>query len=365
VRPAFELANVINAHWLELVRSGQFNTWQVRTLDAIRRCRTASLGGHVDLCTSCGHVRISYNSCRNRHCPKCQQIQRERWIQAREAELLPATYFHLVFTLPEALNRLCLFEPAKIYTLLFDTAWSVMKSFARDQKHLGADSGMISILHTWGQNLSLHPHIHCIVPGGGVTTSGKWKPARSNGKFLFPVKAMSTVFRARFVAVLRSQFKGLEPSFFNALFNTPWVVYAKRPFEGPKHVIEYLGRYTHKVAISNHRILDIQNDQVTFRYKDYRDESKVKCMPMHPMEFIRRFSLHILPKGFMRIRHYGILSSSGKLHVLPLLHQQLESRYEFPQEKHWKQISIERLGYNPDACPVCKKLSMITVLTFD
>jgi len=365
VRPAFELANVINAHWLELVRSGQFNTWQVRTLDAIRRCRTASLGGHVDLCTSCGHVRISYNSCRNRHCPKCQQIQRERWIQAREAELLPATYFHLVFTLPEALNKLCLFEPAKIYTLLFDTAWSVMKSFARDQKHLGADSGMISILHTWGQNLSLHPHIHCIVPGGGVTTSGKWKPARSNGKFLFPVKAMSTVFRARFVAALRSQFKGLESSFLNALFNTPWVVYAKRPFGGPKHVIEYLGRYTHKVAISNHRILDIQNDQVTFRDKDYRDESKVKCMPMHPMEFIRRFSLHILPKGFMRIRHYGILSSSRKLHVLPLLHQQLESRYEFPQEKHWKQISIERLGYNPDACPVCKKLSMITVLTFD
>jgi hypothetical protein len=365
VRPAYEVADVINSHWLELVRSGQFNTWQVRTLDAIRRCRTASLGGHLDLCTSCGHVRISYNSCRNRHCPKCQQIQRERWIQAREAELLPATYFHVVFTLPEAINKLCLYQPVLVYKLLFDTAWNVLKSFACNQKHLGADTGMISILHTWGQNLSLHPHLHCIVPGGGVTPSGRWKQARSKGKFLFPVKAMSQVFRARFVAALRSQIKGLEPSFYNALFNTPWVVYAKRPFGSPKHVVEYLGRYTHKVAISNHRLLDIQNDSVTFRYKDYRHESKVKFMALNPIEFVRRFSLHILPKGFTRIRHYGILSSSRKLNVLPLLHQQLESHYEFPQEKHWKQISAERLGYNPDECPLCKQLTMIVLFTFD
>jgi hypothetical protein len=279
--------------------------------------------------------------------------------------LLPATYFHVVFTLPEALNKLCLYQPALVYKLLFDTAWNVMRDFARSKKHLGADTGMISILHTWGQNLSLHPHIHCIVPGGGVTPSGKWKHARSNGKFLFPVKAMSTVFRARFIAALRSQFKGLEPSFYNTLFNTAWVVYAKRPFGSPKHVIEYLGRYTHKVAISNHRIEGIENDLVRFRYKDYRDESKVKSITMHPIEFIRRFSLHILPKRFTRIRHYGILSSSRKLHVLPLLHQQVESRLEYPEEEHWKQISIERLGYNPDACPVCKHLTMITVFDFD
>jgi len=252
-----------------------------------------------------------------------------------------------------------------VYKLLFDTAWSVLRDFGSNQKQLGADMGMISVLHTWGQNLSLHPHLHCIVPGGGVTPSGRWKTARSNGKFLFPVKAMSMVFRARFVAALRGQFNGLEPSFYNGLFNTNWVVYAKRPFGSPKHVIEYLGRYTHKVAISNHRITDIQNDSVTFRYKDYRDESKVKLMTVDALEFIRRFSLHILPKGFMRIRHYGILSSSRKLHVLPLLHQQLESHFEFPEEKHWKQISTERLGYNPDACPVCKQLSMITLFTFD
>jgi hypothetical protein len=252
-----------------------------------------------------------------------------------------------------------------VYKLLFDTAWSVMRDFAHSKEHLGADTGMISILHTWGQNLSLHPHIHCIVPGGGVTASGKWKPARSNGKFLFPVKAISQVFRARFVASLRERFKGLEPSFYNALFNTPWVVYAKRPFGSPKHVIEYLGRYTHKVAISNHRIVAIENDQVTFRYKDYRDESKVKTMSLHAQEFIRRFSLHILPKGFMRIRHYGILSSSRKQQVLPLVHQQLESRYEYPQQQHWKQISTQRLGYNPDACPVCSKLTIITIFHFD
>jgi Putative transposase/Transposase zinc-binding domain len=365
LRPTHEIANVINSHWKDIVRSSLFNSWQVRTLDAIRRCRTASLGGHVDLCTSCGHVRISYNSCRNRHCPKCQQVQRERWIQAREAELLPATYFHVVFTLPEALNKLCLYQPALVYRLLFDTAWSVMRDFAHSKKHLGADTGMISILHTWGQNLSLHPHIHCIVPGGGVTASGKWKHAPSNGKFLFPVKAMSMVFRARFVAALRGQFNQLEPSFFTTLFNSNWVVYAKPPFGSPKHVIQYLGGYTHKVAISNHRITDIGNDKVTFRYKDYRDQSKVKLMTIDALEFIRRFSLHILPKGFIRIRHYGILSSSRKQYVLPLLLKQMESHFEFPQEKHWKQISTERLGYNPDACPVCKQNSMIMLLTFD
>lgn len=365
MRPAYEVADVLNAHWLEVVRSAHYNSWQLRTLDALRRCRTASLGGHVDLCTSCGHVRISYNSCRNRHCPKCQQIQRERWIQAREAELLPVTYFHVVFTLPEALNRVCLYEPAKIYKLLFDTAWSVMRSFAHDKKHLGADSGMISILHTWGQNLSLHPHIHCIVPGGGITPSGHWKHTRSQGKFLFPVKAMSSVFRTRFVTSLRNTIPGLDKSFYNDLFKTPWVIYARRPFGGPRQVIEYLGRYTHKIAISNHRITSITDDTVTFRYKDYRDASKNKVMTLDATEFIRRFSLHILPKGFSRIRHYGILSSKRKQKMLPLIHDQLGGHYSKPEKKDWRQISTEHLGYNPDCCPVCKKQTMIAILVFD
>lgn len=364
MRPAYEVADVLNAHWQEVVRSSQYNTWQLRTLDAIRRCRTASMGGHVDLCADCGHVHISYNSCRNRHCPKCQQIQRERWIQAREAELLPATYFHVVFTLPEALNRLCLYEPSKMYKLLFDTAWSVMRSFAHDEKHLGADTGMISILHTWGQNLSLHPHIHCIVPGGGVTQAGYWKSARSKGKFLFPVKAMSSVFRARFVNALRNTLPGLDKSFYNNLFKAGWVIYAKRPFGGPKQVIEYLGRYTHKIAISNHRITGITSDAVTFGYKDYRDESRSKMMTLEPKEFIRRFSLHILPKGFPRIRHYGILSSKRKQKTLPLIHEQLNSQYQKAEKKDWKQISTD-LGYNPDCCPVCKQQTMVTILCFD
>lgn len=364
MRPAFEVAHVINAHWQEILRSCQFNTWQLRTLDAIRRCRTASLGGHVDLCTNCGHTRISYNSCRNRHCPKCQQIQRERWIQAREAELLPATYFHVVFTLPEALNKLCLYEPAKVYKLLFDTAWSVMKSFAHDKKHLGAETGMIAILHTWGQNLSLHPHLHCIIPGGGLTPAENWIPARSDGDFLFPVKAISSVFRARFVSTLRRTIEGLDRSFYDALFKTSWVVYAKRPFGGPRQVIEYLGRYTHKIAISNHRLLDITDKAVTFHYKDYRDASKKKVMALDALEFIRRFSLHILPKGFMRIRHYGILSSSRKQKTLPAIHQQLQSVYLVPEKKDWKQISTA-LGFNPDSCPVCKQQTMITLFSFD
>ena len=364
MRPAFEVADVINSHWKEILHSSQFNSWQLRTLDALRRCRPASLGGHVDLCTSCGHTRISYNSCRNRHCPKCQQIQRERWIQARESELLPATYFHVVFTLPESLNKLCLYEPAKVYKLLFDTAWSVVNDFAHDEKHLGADIGMISILHTWGQNLSLHPHIHCIVPGGGLTKAGFWKPARCDGKFLFPVKAMSSVFRARFVNGLRSRMKELDRSFYDDLFKSNWIVYAKRPFGGPKQVVEYLGRYTHKIAISNHRVINLTNDQVSFRYKDYRDAAKQKVMTLNAIEFVRRFSLHILPKGFMRIRHYGMLSSSRKQKALPLIHQQLKSEYLVTEKKDWKQISAD-LGFNPDCCPVCKQQTMIAILSFD
>lgn len=370
MRPAFELADVLSAHWQDLLRASQFNSWQLRTLDAIRRCRTASLGGHADLCTSCGHIRMSYNSCRNRHCPKCQQVQRERWILAREAELLPAPYFHVVFTLPQALNRLCLCEPARLYSLLFDTVWDVMKSFAHDQKHLGADTGMIAILHTWGQNLSLHPHLHCIVPAGGLTRTGRWKQARGDGKFLFPVKALSPVFRARFVAALRRQFPKQDRSFYDALFKTPWVVYAKQAFGGPKQVVEYLGRYTHKIAISNHRIVSFSDGKVSFRYKDYRDESKTKIMTLDASEFIRRFSLHILPKGFVRIRHYGILSSSRKQKTLPLIHQQLGSVHHKQETMDpiaigWKQICSQHLSYDPDCCPVCKKKTMITILVFD
>ncbi len=365
MKPGFEVAGVLNAHWKEVLCSGKYNSWQLRTMDALRKCRTASMGGHIDACSDCGYISISYNSCRNRHCPKCQTVQREKWIEAREQELIPVSYFHVVFTLPEELNRICMYAPEKIYPLLFSTAWSVMQSFSQNPKHLSANIGMISILHTWGQNLSLHPHIHCIVPGGGVTKAGFWKTSRSKGKFLFPVKAMSKIFRARFAAGLRNLFPEENQSLYNKLFSKKWVVYAKLPFMGPKQVIEYLGRYTHKVAISNHRLINVNNDAVTFRYKDYRDGSANKVMTLGAHEFIRRFSLHILPKGLVRIRHYGILSSSRKKKELPEIHAQLNSCYREVEKKDWKQISKERLGFNPDLCPCCKKETMQTIMQFD
>jgi len=218
------------------------------------------MGGHIDACDGCGHMRISYNSCRNRHCPKCQGVQREKWMMAREEELLPVPYFHVVFTLPDTLNRLCMHEPKKMYDLLFATAWSVMETFGNDQTHLGAQTGMIAVLHTWGQNLCLHPHLHCIVPAGGLTSQNKWKHSRNKERFLFPVKAMSKVFRARYVSALRKSFSQEPQSLYDALFKHAWVIYAKKPFGGPQHVIEYLGRYTHKIAISNHRIHNIEKD---------------------------------------------------------------------------------------------------------
>lgn len=365
MRPLYEVADVINSHWSKIHCASRYNTWQLRTLDAIRRCRTASLGGHVDLCTDCNHTSISYNSCRNRHCPKCQQVQRERWIKAREADLLPVSYYHVVFTIPEQINRLCLHEPAEVYNIIFDTAWSVIHDFGKNPKFIGALTGMISILHTWGQTLSLHPHLHCIVPAGGVNQQGKWKHSQRKGKYLFPVKDLSKVFRARFIAALRKNIPGLDRDFYNQLMTKHWVVYAKRSFSGPKHVIEYLGRYTHKIAISNHRITNIDENGVSFRYKDYRHQSAVKHMTISPDEFIRRFSLHILPKNFVRIRHYGLLSSSRKVELLPDLHQQLNSVYVNLAKKDWKQISAQYLNYHPDQCPKCKKLTMITVLNFD
>ena len=360
--PAFAVADVLNAHWLKVLHSGQYNTWQLRTLDAVRRCRTASLGSHIDGCTSCGHLRISYNSCRNRHCPKCQSNEREKWIQARQAELLPVPYFHVVFTLPDTLNRLCLYKTKLLYDLLFKTAWSIINSFGHDHKWLGAQTGMISILHTWGQTMTLHPHLHCIVPGGGLTKQGKWKHAKSDGKYLFNVKGMSTVFRGRFIAALKQQLpQQMTKELIDALYKHNWVVYAKRPFTGPQSVIEYLGRYTHKIAISNHRIKNVEGDKVTFSYKDYKHGSVKKEMALDATEFIRRFSLHVLPKGFVRIRHYGICSSSAKQKSALIIKAQLPPAVQqcAPATK------ATPIAYNPKQCPCCKKETMETVMRFN
>jgi len=305
----YEVAQVLegNKEWL----ADLLCHWQLRALQALqalRKCRTAALGGHTDRCDnpSCQKLHLSYNSCRNRHCPKCQGHKREQWIWAREEELLNVPYFHMVFTLPSELSRLCLYEPKLLYGLLFKSAWEVIAGFASNPKFFGADPGMIAILHTWGQNLSLHPPLHCIVPGGGITQSGQWKPARNKGKYLFPVKAMSRVFRAHYVAGLRKGLKTEQSEgFYQSLFQKKWVVYCKRPFLGPPQVVEYLGRYTHKIVISNHRIKNLDDQRVTFLVKDYRHGGRKSLLRLPDSEFIRRFAMHILPKGFVRIRHYG------------------------------------------------------------
>ncbi len=362
--PLYEVATVLDTQWLCVQSSAKFNRWQLRTLDAVRRCRTASLGAHVDGCTSCGHQRISYNSCRNRHCPpdsyRDQGAQREKWIQAREEELLPVPYFHVVFTIPDTLNQLCLHKDREVYNILFQSAWHVIKTFGHDHKWLGAQAGMIAILHTWGQTLTLHPHLHCIVPGGGLTKQGKWKQAKSDGKYLFNAKAMSKVFRGKFIASLKERLPSeMNKELIDDLYKNDWVVYAKRPFAGPESVVEYLGRYTHKIAISNHRIRDIADGKVVFSYKDYRQAGTKKETALDAMEFIRRFAMHILPKGFVRIRHYGILSSTSKSASAIVIKEQLPAAPEIQNKKPKQEI------FNPKQCPCCKKETMLTILRFN
>jgi len=350
MRAENEVAQVLEKAWEEIERSG-FNNWQLRTLRAIKSCRTAALGGHVDECDECGHIKISYNSCRNRHCPKCQGQQREKWIAARTSELLPVSYFHVVFTLPEALNRLALYKPKIVYDVLFRSAWQTIEAFAGKQRK----AGMISILHTWGQNLSLHPHIHCIIPGGTVNPQGLWYKSKNRGKFLYPVKALSKVFRAKYMASLRTEVDKEEIP--NTLFDHPWVVYAKKPFGGPASVIEYLGRYTHKIAISDHRIESLNNGEVSFWYKDYKQGGKKQLMRLTYGEFVRRFTLHILPKRFVRIRHYGFLSSSWKSEKLGRLQTSLTKSVVLKQVEVIKSWSLP-------SCPCCKTGKMHIIETF-
>jgi hypothetical protein len=329
------------------------NSYQERILFALRSCRTSALGGHVDACFECGTVRVSYNSCRNRHCPKCQGEKREAWIQARNSELLPVVYFHLVFTLPQELNAFSLSRPKEAYGMLFKSAWETLCLFGANKQ---VAVGMIAVLHTWGQNLMLHPHLHCIVPGGGIAKTGRWHNIREDCKFLFSVNALSKVFRGKYISLLRET-SFLSPDEITALYSKSWVVYAKRPFCHPSHVVEYLGRYTHKVAISNSRILSYENNRVRFSYKDYRQGGCKKEMELDDTEFIRRFSLHILPSGFVRIRHYGILSSTSKKVTIPSIRGQLA-----PQEICF--IELRKLQpFDRQVCPCCGNRTMVTVET--
>jgi predicted Zn-ribbon and HTH transcriptional regulator len=335
-----EVADILHAQGDRFVE--QNRSWlgfqHLSVLRAITRCRTAALGGHIDKCSRCGHQAISYNSCRNRHCPKCQAQARQRWLAARDRELLGVPYFHVVFTLPHELNRLCQQNPKLLYSLLFQTSAATLLEVAADPKHLGAEIGFLSILHTWGQNLQAHPHVHCAIPGGGFSPDHtRWVHPRY--PFFLPVKVLSRVFRGKFVTGLRRLYrqkklrlegpiKALEDprrfaSFLRTVFRQDWVVYAKPAFGGPTQVLRYLGRYTHRVAISNHRLLAFDGERVSFRWKDYAHGNKQREMTLTAAEFLRRFVQHILPRGFIRIRQYGFLSNRCRAARLALARQLL------------------------------------------
>ncbi len=340
-----------------------------RVLNALKICRTSALGGHIESCSnsSCGFERIAYNSCRNRHCPKCQTTNRERWILARQADVLDCTYFHVVFTIPQELHTFCLKYPKELYNILFQSSKETLFAFGDDKKHLGAQMGAISLLHTWGQNLSLHPHVHIIVPGGGFTKDNVWKNCASKGDFLFPIRAMASVYRAKFMEqFLEFLVENKTPIALDLrrkLYVKNWVVYAKKPFNNAEGVVEYLGRYSHKIAISNHRIKSAENDEVTFTYKDYAHGSVTKLMKLGANEFLRRFCMHILPPKFVKIRHYGFLSSRAKIKLK--VHQMKQG--VLPDK--WVRISYieltkSRLGIDLECCPKCKKGKMTVSLQF-
>src|ERR1700728_2659088 len=335
-RPLLEVADLIGSAATAFIeRNRKWIRWtHIKVLLAIARCRTATLGGHIDECTRCGHrATISYNSCRNRHCPKCQTGARERWIEARRSELLPSPYVHVVFTLPSQPAALALQNKKIVYSLLLRASAETLLEVARNPTHLGAEIGFFSVLHTWNKKLQIHPHVHCVVPAGGLSLDHtRW--IRSHPRFFLPIPVLREVFRGKFVAALKLAFQRgqlhlsgdlarlAQPKFFAAwlrpLFRKNWVVYSKPPFGGPEYVLHYLGRYTHRVAISNHRLVSLANGQVTFRWRDSAHNNEQKLMTLALDEFLRRFLLHLLPKGFVRIRHFGFLANRRRSALLPL-----------------------------------------------
>jgi Putative transposase/Transposase zinc-binding domain len=323
-RAGYEVADIVRAHGDAYRRTYAVSPAQAVALRAIVRCRTAALGGHVEACDACGARQVAYNSCRNRNCPKCQGGERAKWLAAQQAALLPVEYFHIVFTLPHPLNALLRVNPRRLYALLFRAAAATLQCFAHDPRHLGAELGVTAVLHTWGQNLSQHVHVHCVVTGGGLTPDGqRWVSTRAG--FLFPVRALSQVFRGKFLAGVRQlrarnalRFAGDSAAlagehawsaWLQDLRTRDWVVYAKPPFGGPERVLKYLSRYTHRIAIANHRLVSIEDGVVRFRCRDYAHHNHVKVMALPAEEFLRRFLLHVVPSGFMRIRHFGLLAN--------------------------------------------------------
>jgi hypothetical protein len=350
----------------------------LRVMRAIEICRTAEMGGHVDQCDHCGALRISYNSCRNRHCPKCQSLEKERWLEARERDLLPTSYFHLVFTVPEGLRPLVLRNQKVLYNLLFKAVSETLIELAKDSKHLGAEIGFMALLHTWSQTLIDHPHLHCLVTGGGLSPEGKrWISSRED--FFIPVKVLSCLFRGKFLDGLKKAYEAGElrfpgqieelkeapafKKFLTDLYHQKWVVYCKPPLKNPENMMDYLGRYTHRVALSNDRLVKMGDEQVSFWWRDSAENNKIKLLSIEAFEFIRRFLLHVLPEHFVKIRYYGILSHrsrKGKLFSCKkLLGVSTDKEPEEPTKETWEDLLTRITGIDPRVCPRCGKGKMI------
>jgi hypothetical protein len=377
-RPQLEVAEVFRQHGESFLEryGGVLSSEQRRALKDVAVCRTAALGGHVEACDQCGHQLIAYNSCRNRHCPKCQATSAAQWMEEREADLLPVEYFHVVFTLPSALGPIALQNQREVYGILFRAAAETLRQIATDPKHLGAEIGFLAILHTWGQNLQHHPHVHCIVPGGGLAPDGsRWIACRPG--FFLPVRVLSRVFRGKFLALLRSVFDRGRLSFHGKLApladphdfqlqlassaRTEWVVYAKPPWGGPEQVLKYLSRYTHRVAISNQRLVGLENGDVRFHWKDYAHQGATKTMKLKATEFIRRFLLHVLPLCFVRIRHYGFLANRVRQEKLALCRLLLNDDAT-PQSISVAKETVDAHSA-ANVCPLCGKGLMVIAET--
>src|SRR6516164_4547466 len=381
-RPRLEVGDVFRRYG-EAYRqqhAGSLSRAQLRVMTAIERCRTAALGGHVEQCDPCHFQRIAYNSCGDRHCPKCQSLARAQWIEERQAELLDTQYFHVVFTVPEEIAAIAYQNKEVMYNILFPATSETLRTIAADPQHLGAEIGFFAVLHTWGQNLMFHPHLHCVVPGGGISPDSKrWIPCPPD--FFLPVRVLSPLFRRLFLEWMEQVFENGQLKFFSSLqeledrkaflrYLAPlrkkdWVVYAKKPFAGPQQVLDYVGRYTHRVAISNNRIRNIEDGQVTFRYKDYRHGSQQKTMTLSADEFIRRFLLHVLPAGFHRIRYYGFLGNRYRKEKLEQCRQLLGMVPREPESKMAELDYRDRYqaltGSSLWECPACHRGRMIVI----
>jgi hypothetical protein len=379
---SLELADIFRQHGEEYRTKygSHMSPEQHRVMRAIAICRTAALGGHVDQCDHCGHRVVSYNSCRNRHCPKCQALAKAKWLEARRAELLPVPYFHVVFTLPQSLAPLAQQNKRVVYNILFQAVSQSLLTVAADPKHLGAEIGFLAILHTWGQNLLDHPHLHCVVPGGGLAENRtKWIACRE--RFFLPVRVLSRLFRRLFLERLQKAFaqdqlafhgdieRLADPAAFDRFLQdcrqTDWVVYAKPPFGGPEKVLDYLARYTHRIAISNHRLLSLEDGKVTFSWRDYKNGGARRTMTVDALEFTRRFLLHVLPSGFMRVRYYGFLANRYRAKKLQLCRTLIgvpnTPAPDPTEELNWADLFQALTGVDPLACPQCKQGRMIRI----